>query len=68
MLKSWNVHVHSEGRPHYVGQVGERNEPLARSAALSRFCVNEDEIAAGEALPRSAAIYPDVDFDVSPAA
>jgi hypothetical protein len=39
---------------------------MARCAARSRFGVGEDEIDAGEAAPRSVAIYPDEDFDVAP--
>lgn len=68
MLRKWNVHVIREGRSQYIGEVNESSEEMARCAALSRFGVGADEIDAGEAPPRSVAIYPDDDFEVSPAA
>lgn len=68
MLKKWNVHVIREGRSQYIGEVSESSEAMARCAALSRFGVDEDEIDAGEAPSRCVAIYPDDDFEVSPAA
>lgn len=65
MLRKWNVHVIREGWSHYIGEVNESSEEMARCAALSRFGVGEDEIEAGEAAPRHVAIYPDDDFEVS---
>lgn len=68
MLRKWNVHVIREGRSQYIGEVNESSEKMARCAALSLFGVGADEIDAGEAPPRCVAIYPDDDFEVSPAA
>ncbi|MDO9164893.1 MAG: hypothetical protein Q7U13_02180 [Rhodoferax sp.] len=68
MLRKWNVQVIREGRSHYIGEVNESSEEMARCAALSRFGVGADEIDAGEAPPRCVAIYPDDNFEVSPAA
>lgn len=68
MLKKWNVYVNREGRSLYLGKVSERSEALARCAALSRFGVSQDDIDAGEAPSRGAAIYPDDDFEVQPTA
>lgn len=68
MLRKWNVHVIREGRSQYIGEVSESSEEMARCAALSRFGVGEDEIDTGGAPPRCVAIYPDDDFEVSPAA
>lgn len=66
MLRKWSVYVIREGRSRYIGEVNESSEEMARCAALSRFGVGEGEIDVGEAAPRSVAIYPDEDFDVSP--
>ncbi|MDO9196276.1 hypothetical protein [Rhodoferax sp.] len=68
MLRKWSVHVIREGRSQYIGEVNESSEKMARCAALSLFGVGADEIDAGEAPPRCVAIYPDDDFEVSPAA
>lgn len=68
MQRKWNVHVIREGRSQYIGEVNESSEEMARCAALSRFGVGADEINAGEAPPRCEAIYPDDNFEVSPAA
>lgn len=65
MLKRWNVHVRREGQSLHVGEVSERDEALARCAALSRYGVSDDEIAAGEGPSPERAIYPDDEFDVS---
>ncbi len=66
MLKKWGVYVFREGGSQYIGEVSESSEKMARCAALSRFGVGEGEIDVGEAAPRSVAVYPDEDFDVSP--
>lgn len=68
MLRRWNVYVIREGRWQCIGEVSESSEEMARCAALSRFGFGEDEIDAGDAPPRRVAIYPDEDFEVSPAA
>jgi hypothetical protein len=68
MLTRWNVYLYREGRSKYLGEVSERNEVLARCAALSRFGVSEDEIAAEDVRLRSEAIHPGDDFEVSPSA
>lgn len=58
-MKTWDVWVCRAGRTVAVGQVFERSEPLARCAALARFGVSEEEIAAGEVRSGKIAIYPD---------
>lgn len=65
MLKRWNVYVRREGRSQHIGEVSERDEALARCAALSKYGVGDDEIAAGEGCSPDRAIYPDDEFDVS---
>ena len=69
-LKEWNVRVMRNGHAIHVGQVAESTETLARCAALSRYGVSEDkaeEIERNRIAPRSAVIYPNEEFDVSPA-
>lgn len=68
MLTRGNVYAYREGRSKDVGEVSERNETLARCAALSRFGVSEDETAAKEVRLRNEAIYPGNDLDVAPGA
>lgn len=65
MLKRWNVYVWREVRSQYIGEVSERDEALARCAALSKYGVSDDEIAAGESRSPNRAIYPNDEFDVS---
>jgi len=65
-MRTWNVRVRRVGRDVTLGQVHECNEELARCAALSRFGVSDDELAAGEAQDGEDGILPDGDFDVSP--
>jgi hypothetical protein len=65
MLKRWNVYVRREGRSQYIGDVSERDETLARCAALSKYGVGDDEVAAGERCSPDPAIHPDDEFDVS---
>lgn len=64
-LKRWNVYLHRHCRPQYIGEVSERDEALARCAALSKYGVSDDEIAADEGRSPDRAIYPDDEFDVS---
>ncbi len=66
-MKDWNVRVFREGRPVMLGQVSERNEALARCAALYKFGVGDDELVAGEGGRDGMAIRADDDFEVSPA-
>lgn len=66
MLKTWRDHVHRDGRPHYLGEVRERTETLARCAALHRYGVGDAAADAGEARFDDEAIRPDDEFDVSP--
>ncbi|GAO20230.1 hypothetical protein ALISP_0050 [Alicycliphilus sp. B1] len=66
-VMQWNVRVMREGRAQHIGQVTEDSEALARCAALSLYGVTEDEVDAGEVRVRGAPIYPDEDFEVSPA-
>ncbi len=66
-MKAWNVRVFREGRPVMIGQVSERNEALARCAALHKFGVSDDELAMREWSREGLAIRPDDDFEVSPA-
>lgn len=63
-MRAWNVRVHRAVGAIELGQVHETNEELARCAALSKFGVNEEEADEGEL---RTGIYPDDDFDVSPA-
>lgn len=57
MLLRWDVHVRREGRPQYIGEMRQRDESLARCAALSKYGVGDDEIAAGEGCSPDRAIY-----------
>ena len=66
-MNDWNVRVFREGRPVMLGQVSERNETLARCAALHRFGVGDDELAMGEGGRDGMAIRSDDHFEVSPA-
>lgn len=43
-MKTWNVYVERNGRPHYLGQVDETTEEPARCAALSKFAIFDDEM------------------------
>jgi hypothetical protein len=65
-MKLLKVRVHREG--HSVGQVSERNETLARCAALARFGASDEEVEAGEVRALHSVIGPNEEFDVSPAA
>ena len=68
--KQWNVRVMRNGNAVHIGQVAESTETLARCAALSKYGLSEDEaeeMQHGRTGPRGAAIYPDEEFDVSPA-
>ena len=67
MLRKWNVHVIREGWSQYIDEVNESSEEMARCAVLSRFGVGEDEIDVGESPTRCEEIYPDNNFEVSPA-
>ena len=58
-MQQWNVRVVRDGEAVHIGKVGEST---ARALGLS-----EDEVEADGIRPRGAAIYPDEDFDVSPA-
>lgn len=66
-MRVWNVRVHRDGHVVSLGEVSERNEELARCAALSRFGISEDELAAGDVRADWNVVLPDEDFDVSPA-
>lgn len=66
-VMQWNVRVMRQGQAQHIGQVAEDCEALARCAALSLYGVTEDEVDAGEVCVRGASIYPDEDFEVSPA-
>ena len=50
-----------------LGQVAESSESLARCTALSRYSVTEEELAGAPCKPDACVIYPDKDFDVTPA-
>ena len=62
-MKTWNVRVHLKTGSMHLGQVGEESEEIARSAALSKFGIPEDE----DTDPNRRGIRADDDFDVSPA-
>lgn len=58
----WNVAVvRKNGKRKYLGTVEERNEELARCAALSRFGCSEIEALVVDA---DQHILPDDDFEV----
>jgi hypothetical protein len=61
-MKTWNVRVHTNP-PFCLGQVQEKNEELARCAALSKFGIPEDE----DTDPMRRGIRLEDDFDVSAA-
>lgn len=65
-MRTWNVRVRRNGREVTLGQVRERNEELARCAALSRFGLSDDELAAREEPDGDDGILPDDEFEVSP--
>lgn len=65
--RTWNVRVIRDGRALHLGPVDESSEPLARCAALSRYGVTEEELAGTPHKPDATTIYPDEDFDVTPA-
>ena len=62
-MKTWNVRVHLKTGSMHLGQVGEESEEFARSAALSKCGIPEDE----DTDPNRRGIRADDDFDVSPA-
>lgn len=43
-MNTWNVYVERNGRSHYLGEVDESTEELARCAALSKFAIDDDEM------------------------
>ncbi len=59
-MHEWQVHVEGVG---CIGTVHERNESLARCAALSRF--GEDGPRAGAGTPASRRLYEDDEFSVA---
>jgi len=65
-MKTWNVRVRRDGSDLNLGQVHERNEELARCAALSRFGIGDDELAARQPHDGEVGILPDDEFEVSP--
>ena len=66
-MRTWNVRVFRNGRPVMLGQVSERNESLARCAALHKFAVDDQELSLGDGSMDGMAIRPDDEFEVSPA-
>ena len=69
-MTPWTVRVMRRGQSVHIGRVAESTETLARCAALSRYGLSEDEaeeVERGHAGSRGAAIFPDEEFDVSPA-
>lgn len=65
-LQLFDVRVHRASGSCYIGQVSEKDEGLARLAALSRFGLAKEDVAPGTE-PNGNAIFPDEAFDVSPA-
>lgn len=66
-MKTWSVQVIRTTERLYLGQVDERDESMARCAALARFGVDEDErsgIERGGEDPLG--IQPSDQFEVSP--
>ncbi len=66
-MKAWNVWVCRNGCSRVISMVSERNESLARCAALSRFGLSEDEMAKRPYPADANHIYPDEEFEVTPA-
>lgn len=65
-LQLFNVRVHRAGGSRYIGQVSEKDEGLARLAALSRYGIAEEDVTPGTE-PNGNAIFPGEEFDVSTA-
>ncbi len=66
-FSTWNVRVMRGGQAVDLGQVQESTIEAARCAALSKFCVTEDEIAVAFYTPGQLArmIGPGGEFEVS---
>jgi hypothetical protein len=64
-LKTFDVRVRRKSGPIYIGQVSEKDDGLARLAALSRYGIAKEDVAPGTE-PNSNAIFPEEEFDVSP--
>jgi len=65
-LQLFNVRVHRASGSRYIGQVSEKDESLARLAALSLYGLAEEDVAPGTE-PNGNAIFPEEEFDVAPA-
>lgn len=65
-LKLFNVRVHRASGSLHIGQVSEKDDGLARLAALSLYGIAEEDVTPGTE-PNGNAIFPEEDFDVSPA-
>lgn len=66
-MKAWNVWVCRNGCSRVIGTVSERNEVLARCAALSRFGLSDEERAERPYPADANHIYHDEEFEVTPA-
>ncbi len=66
-MKDWNVWVCRNGCHRVIGKVSEQSKRLARCAALSRFGVSEEEMAEKPYPPDADHIYPDEEFEMTPA-
>jgi hypothetical protein len=60
----WNVTVYRDGGSKHLGTVNGDGEDDARSAALHKFGISDDEAEEGTL---RAGIYPVDEFEVSPA-
>jgi hypothetical protein len=65
-LNLFNVRVHRASGSLCIGQVSEKDEGLARLAALSHYGMAEEDVTPGSE-PNGNAIFPEEEFDVSPA-
>jgi len=66
-LRTWNVCLMRHGRALRLEQVAESSELLAICAALSRYGLTDEKLAGALCKPDACVIYPDEDFDVTPA-
>lgn len=66
-LRAWNVCVMRQGLALRLEQVAESSELLALCASLSRYGLTDEKLADALCKPDACVIFPDEDFDVTPA-
>jgi hypothetical protein len=67
VVRTWDVCVMRQGRALRLEQVAELSELLALCAALSHYGLTDEKLAGALCKPDACVIYPDEDFDVTPA-